>query len=263
MAVRPFPLGDKVDGINLMRNKGGASPSSLFDLKNGWITSKRTIKARPGSAAHLTFPAGTKGCVGFEGKFHTFSHAAVAGTVDSRVVVNIIKHPSGGAATLSKVHRAFPFLGRLYVVAEFSDGVVQHYWIEKPKAWVGATVYPYASIVQPTTPNGFYYEVLTRDTTPAWQANVVVAAGDKRQPRTINGFRYVVASVGGVAPIRTGNTEPEWPTKDGETVTERRFVTVPQVPPGTPTSEPDSGSGGTGSGGGSDDEYNYNNVQKV
>lgn len=252
MALKPFPLGQQVDGINLMRQKGGASPKALFDLKNGWVTSQRTIKARPGSALELTFPAGTVGVIGFENKFHTFSHAATAAPADPRVVVNILKHPTGGVAALSKVHRKFPYLGRLYVVAEFTDGVVQHYWIEAPAAWQASKVYAYAAAVQPVVQTGMYYEMLTKDVTPAWQANTEVTVGAKRQPRTANGFRYTATAVTGTAPIRTGNTEPAWPTTEGATVVERRFITEAQAPTGTDTTT--GGTGGT-QGGSAGGEY--------
>lgn len=256
MALRVFPLAQQVDGINLMRQKGGASPSALFDLKNGWVTSQRTIKARGGSAKDVTFPAGTKGCVGFESQFHTFSHAATAAPADARVQVHILRHPTGGVAALAKIHRAFAFLGRLYVVAEFADGVVQHYWIESPVAWTASTKYSYGSTVQPPAANGFYYEMVTLDTTAAWQENAEVAAGDMKQPKVANGFKYEVTATTGTAPIRTSNTEPVWPTTEGATVVERRYITEAQTRPGGPATTDTSGvTTGDGGGGGAGDEY--------
>lgn len=252
MAARQYPLAKQVDGINLMRSKGGASPESLFDLKNGWVTSKRTIKARPGSVNDVDFPAGTKGVVGFEGDFHTFSHTTPVGVVDPNVVVHVLKHPTGGSASITKIHRAFPFLGRLYVVAEFSDGKVQHYWIENPDAWQATTQYYYGSVVRPTIDVGYYYENLALSAILAWQANTDMAINDYRQPRTANGFRYKVTAATGAAPYRTGNVEPIWPTAIGGTVTERRYITQPQVPPGSPI----AGGGETPpTGGGAGGEY--------
>lgn len=248
--ARIVQLAQQVDGINLMRAKGGASPSSLFDLKNGWVTSKRTIKARPGSVNEVTFPADTIGVVGFENKFHTFTHLPYVGTLNPRVVVNVLRHPTGSSSPLARIHRAFPFLGRMYVVAEFADGVVKHYWIEAPAAWGASTTYGFGSVVQPTTVSGFYYEIKTASTGTAWQANTEVIVGTIRYPTVANGFRYVATAVTGTAPIRTGNTEPTWPTVAGGTVVERRFVTADQQPPGGGgttggTTTPPGGGGGT------------------
>lgn len=253
--ARIVQLAQQVDGINLMRSKGGASPGSLFDLKNGWVTSKRTIKARPGTVKDVTFPAETVGVVGFENKFHTFTHLPYIGTLNPLVVVNILRHPTGGSAALKRIHRAAPFLGRLYVVAEFTDGVVQHYWIEAPTAWAASTAHTFGAVVQPTTATGFYYELKTASTVPAWQANTETVVGDIRQPRVANGFKYTASAVTGTAPIRTGNTEPVWPTVAGATVTERRYVTEAQVPPGSTTpTDPATGTP-QGGGGGTNTEY--------
>ena len=249
MSVRMFPLAKQVDGINLMRSKGGASPESLFDLKNGWVTSKRTVESRPGSAKDLTFPAGTKGVIGFEGKFHTFAHAAVL-NLDPRIVVNILVHPTA-ITPLLKIHKVFAFLGRLYVVAEFIDGLVKHFWVENPSDWVAGKSYDYRSAVQPVIKSGFYFENLTPSTIPAWQFNSTIVANDVRQPRVANGFKYTATAVTGTAPVKTGNTEPTWPVVAGQTVLERRYVTdVAQQPPGdtdasggTPGA-PDGGGGG-------------------
>lgn len=255
MASRAYALASQVDGINLMRSKGGASKASLFDLKNGWVTSKRTIKARPGSVKDLTFPPGTAGVLGFEDLFHTFYHLPYVGSVDPRVRVNIVPHPTLGiffTGTIRKVHRAFPFLGRIYAVIEFTDGKVQHYWLEDPPAWTANTVVGYGSIVRPTVENGRYLENVTLSTVPAWQSNTVVAINDLRQPRIANGFRYKLTSATGTAPYRTSNVEPTWPTTVGATVTERRYITATQIPPGTGIT---TGGGLPPLGGGSGPEY--------
>lgn len=240
--MRPFPLAEQVDGINLMRSKGGASPKSLAMLKNGWVSPKRTINARPGSRKFLSFPAGTFGVLGFENVFHTFASAPVANS-NPLIVVNVLRHPTGGAADLSIIHRAFPVLGRIYVVAEFADGVIKHYWLDVPTEWAATTTKAFGDRVQPVTDNGYYYELATQDATAAWTANNEVVLTDERQPTAINGFKYEVTAVTGTAPIRTGNTEPTWPTTVGLTVLERRYVTDSQTDPGA-DDPPTPGPGG-------------------
>lgn len=244
--MRAVPIHNQSEGINLLRSKGGSSPDALFDLVNGWVTPKRTINARPGSVNEASAP-GTVGGVGFENKIHVFAATPVANT-DPLIVVNVLRHPTGGAAGLLKIHRAFPFFGRLYVVAEFTDGIVQHYWLEKPNAWAATKQFSYKSLIQPTTETGYFYENLTIDATPAWQAVVEVAVGQFKQPRVANGFKYELTAVAGPTPARTSNTEPAWPTTDGATVKERRYVTVAAVPPGGTTTTTDGGSGGSAGG---------------
>lgn len=247
--MRAVPIHNQSEGINLLRSKGGASPDALFDLVNGWVTPKRTINARPGSVNEASAP-GTVGGVGFENKIHVFAATPVS-VADPIIVVNVLRHPTGGAAGLLKIHRAFPIYGRLYVVAEFADGVVRHYWLEAPNAWSADKQYLFNSLIRPTVETGYYYENVTVDATPAWQAVVEVAVGEFKQPRVGNGFKYELLSATGPAPARTSNTEPTWPVVDGATVKERRYVTVAAEPPGGATT--DTGSGGGG--GSTVDEY--------
>lgn len=219
--MRPFPLGDQVDGMNVLRTKGGASPNALQLLKNGWLTSKRTAQARPGADRELDFPAGTIGVLGHNGFFHTFSAVPTAAAADPRVVVNVLRHPTAGPSALSTIHTAFPFLNRIYVVASFDDGVRKHYWLDDPGAWTALEQLDVGDRAQPTTKNGYYYAVKDTDTTPEWAANDEVAIGDFVKPSTPNGFKYQLTAGTG-ATLRTGATEPVWPTTAGATVKEYR-----------------------------------------
>lgn len=242
-----FPLAEQVDGMSVLRVKGGASGKGLQLLKNGWITSARTMQARPGSVLDRVMPPGTHGVIGFSDMLHTFSEAPVAHS-DPMVDVDILLHPTGGSAAIKEIHESFVFLGRLYVVAEFDDGVVQHYYLEDPAAWTAETAMQEGQVIQPTVPNGYYYENLTASTVPAWQSNVVVAAPESRQPTTANGLRYQVVATTGNPPAYTGNTEPTWPLVVGGQVVERRYITdTVQTPPGSSTPAPGTG-GNTGIG---------------
>jgi hypothetical protein len=239
---RVVSLAEQVDGMSVLRTKGGASPTALQLLKNAWITSKRTIQSRPGSVEELTFPEGTVGVVGLGDKFHTFAGAPTTAPADPRVVVDILVHPETVGTPLTKIHEAFSFLGRLYVVAEFQDGRVQHYWIEDPATWTPATQMNLGSVIQPTSKTGFYYENYTLSGFFAWQAQTEMQIGQSRQPTTGNNLRYEVSAVSGTPPYKTFNTEPSWPTVIGQSVVERYYVTDGVVVnPGSSSPSPGSG----------------------
>ncbi len=252
--MRPFPLAQQTEGINRGRTKGGANPSALYDAKNCRVDKDGNLVARPGTRNVKSFPAGTKGVVGFEGKFHTFS-AVPAASADPDIVVHVLRHPTGGVAPLLTIHRAFPFLAKLYVSAEFTDNVVQHYWLDVSTAWAASTAKPLGSRVTPVAENGYYYANLTQDlATPAWTANTEVIVGDFRQPTAAgSNFKFEVTGATGTVPYRTSNTEPAWPTVDGATVVERRFVTEAQADPGSST--PGAGSTDDPVAGSPDDEF--------
>ena len=252
--MRVERIADNLEGINRRRQKGGASKNDLIDLLNGYRTPKGTVTSRPGTTFKFAFPALTKGALGFNGKIHTFSHTTVShGIAD--LVVHTIKHPSGSAAALVKIHRAFPFYGRIYVVAEFNDARVQHYWLEEPDAWVGQSVYAPGASVQPTTPNGFYYDAQpTTRVDLKWAPNTEKEIGDIVQPSTYNGFYYELLTAVG-DPVKTSNIEPNWVLTDVPTlnaVFERRYLSDASLPPGPaiPSEPPATPPGGGGPSGG-------------
>lgn len=206
-------------GITRLRDKGGASPDSLFDLLNGYVTAARTIKSRPGTRIDVVLPPGTKGLVWFQGMFVVFSHLVIAST-DARVEVEVLRHPTSAETPIKDIHFGMPFLGYLYVVAEFEDGLIRHYWLEKGELWQPGKVYLPGTLVRPTSGNGLAFRVESdRAGYTPWAPNVGRALDDVVVPTEDNGFRYVVTEVTGDSP-RSGTTEPAWPTNEGETVIE-------------------------------------------
>jgi hypothetical protein len=211
-----------------LRDKGGASPQTLYDLVNGHVDASGSPTARPGTIHDVTLPAGTTGLCSFAGKMNVFSAIPVVSS-DPRYVVNILRHPDptyvGG---LFKIHFAKPFLGFLYVVAEFEDNTVRHYWLQNPAVWAPSTIYGLDALVSPSVKNGFFYKAVTKSAAPAWASGQSKSVGDIVQPSTPNGWEYVVTDVTG-API-TGDTEPAWPTADGATVFEGMdTITIPSA----------------------------------
>lgn len=225
-------------GITRLRDKGGASADSLFDLLNGYVTAARTIKIRPGSRIAYQVPAGTIGLIYFRDRFWVFANQAMgAPSADYRV--EVLRHPTQTAAQLKDIHFAVPFLGYPYVVAEFDNGDVFHYWLEEGEVWQPGKTYFPGALVRPVNGNGLTYR-LESDTSAyvPWAANVGRSVGDVVVPTTDNGFKYTVIETTG-ASSRSGTTEPAWPTNAGEVVYEDANIqnalaanttTTPSVP---------------------------------
>lgn len=217
--MRQIALSAVKAGITRLRDKGGASADSLFDLLNGYVTAARTIACRPGTRIEVRLPVGTKGLVWFQGRFVAFSHQ-VTESDDPRVEVEVVRHPNGPDTPIKEIHFALPFLGYLYVVAEFEDGLVRHFWLEKGEVWQPNHVYLPGMLVRPTVGNGMAYRVESnRAGLTPWAPNVARALGDVVVPTVDNGFRYEATEVVGDSP-RSGTREPAWPTNDGEVVVE-------------------------------------------
>ena len=230
-------------GINRQRTKGGANPRTLYDLLNGYVTAARTVKVRPGTIRTATLPAGTKGLTAFAGEFHVFAASVVE--VPPGFVNHVLLHPdySDDAPTpadfeLAEIHFAEPFLGFLYVAAEFGNGDVYHYWLQSAGPWQPDTVYGHGDMVEPTTPNGIAY-LATRISSPSlsWAPNVPRAEGDVVEPTVYNDYYYTVVETAGSNPV-SGTLEPTWPQAAGAQVTEDT-QSDPGGPPGT-TPPPDT-----------------------
>lgn len=205
-------------GLARHRTKGAALKDSLFQLLNGFVTTEKTIKVRPGTLLTETLTTGTKGLVHWDGNFRVFASSTVA--VPSGYTLHLLKSPDDESLAISRIHFAEPFLGALYVAAEFTDGNVYHYWLQPAADWAADTAYRVNQTVQPTTPNGLVYKArrLT-EANPAWSANTPRSVNDVVEPTTENDFKYTVTQVIGPTP-RSGENEPIWPTQLGAIIIE-------------------------------------------
>lgn len=227
-----------IGGINRLRQKGGVSRTVLYDLLNGYITGDDSAESRPGTVNHATLPAGTKGLCAFEGAMVVFA-SSDPGAMPSGYTCEILTHPTTPGTALLEIHFAGPMLGYLYVVAEFADAQVFHYWLQRRDDWAAETSYGLGDVVEPSVPNGYAYRA-TRLNPPGvlWAANVPRSIGDRVEPTTANGFVYEVTAVAGASP-KSGATEPDWPTEDGSTVIEDTDLT-PTATTGTGSTTADT-----------------------
>lgn len=219
MAARLQQLNTARGGINRLRTKGGPSKEILYDLLNGYVDASGAAVSRPGTVQDYTLTPGTKGLCSFDGALVVFSHQ-VTGGMPAGVTCEVLTHPTNPALALLDIHFASPFLGALYVVAEFADGSVFHYWLESANPWLASTSYLVGEAVTPTAPNGLVYRASRAgEPGPAWAPDVRRAAGDVIEPTVYNGYRYTVIDVQGANP-RSGAVEPAWPAQDGATINE-------------------------------------------
>lgn len=144
--------------------------------------------------------------------------------------------PAVGTLVVRKVYFVGLMLGRIYVAAEFANGVIRHYWLQEPANWSPNTIYGLGDLVQPLIHNGYYYQANTKGNSPAWAAGQPKSIGDVVQPTSPNGWEYVVTDSTGNAV--TGDAEPAWPTSEGATVFEGTDTTTI---PSDSTTAPSSG----------------------
>lgn len=229
-------------GIDRQRIAGSPSPQVLYDFLNGYRNNAGKLVSRPGTPALHNLPEGaTKGFCVFNTLFVVFSHTPQV--VDTGIICEVIVHPFDNVQPLANIHFAGPFLRYLYVVAEFANGDVYHYWLRDASTWTVNTMYQLGGLVQPTVPNGYVY-VASRlnDPNPLWAANVPRTVGDRVEPTTPDGYYYEVTNTIGTNP-RSGATEPTWNDTDGAITYEDVDTGAPSGPnptgPTTGTGNPD------------------------
>jgi hypothetical protein len=218
--VRSYPLTVLKGGINRLRVKGGASANQLYDLQNGYITNDGSIAPREGTIRAATLDGSTVGLSAANGQFNIFSSAFSTAALPANYVLNVLSNPVNTSSSPTKIWYAKPFMGFPYVVAQFSDSTIHHYWLQNNGTWTSSTDYTSASIVLPPTANGLAYQgVRDFPAQPLWTADTQITSGSYIEPNTPTGFCYQAIAVTG-SPVHTGLVEPVWPTVAGGVVQE-------------------------------------------
>lgn len=226
-------------GINRLRTKGGASADGLYDLLNGYITLSGSIVSRQGTVEDATLPAGTHGLCAFDGALVVF--AITPKTCPTGYSCEVLFNPNDPSLDIAEIHESDPMMGFLYVVAEFTDGSVFHYWLEGSGAadstWQADTIYNVNDIV---LHDGIAYKA-TRLTpaAPVWVAGEARAVNDVREPTVYNGYQYTVTATSGTNP-HSGDIEPAWKAEEGATVYEEVDVTPTDAPDTDDPTAPDT-----------------------
>lgn len=218
--MRIEPLSTANAGMTRLRSKGNAAPNTLYDLLNGYITLAGAIRPRPGTQTDITLPADTKGLVAHKCKNYVFSHIPQVTSDPTKYIVATIRHPTDATIKLQQIHFAAPFMGFLYVAAEFTDGNTWHYWLEELDPWSANTDYLIGDRVFPTVETGYAYKATRLNSaSPAWAVSVQRAVNDAIEPTVYNGFKYTVIAVTGSNPS-SGLIEPNWPAEAGAQIIE-------------------------------------------
>jgi hypothetical protein len=249
--LRHAPLTAVKGGIDRLRPKGGTRADSLFDLVNAFITEEYQVVPRPGTLRNAALPPGTVGLTAFQDKFHVFASVDIDLTGYDDYALDILLHPFDQSAHVTDIHFAEPFMGALYVIAEFRNSYgeesIYHFWLQAGLPWQSSHEYSINEFVTPTTPNGYVYSAarLTPGY-PAWAPGVARTAGNGSsidpsivEPTVYNEFFYEVIATTGDNPL-SGSVEPEWPLATGATIVENtdgfdtqgaNDVTPPALPP--------------------------------
>jgi hypothetical protein len=208
--VKPYPLTVLAGGINRLRVKGGAAANQLYDLQNGYITNAGSIVPREGTIRTATLDSSTVGLAAANGLFNIFSSSFSTATLPAGYVLNVLSDPNDRSQPVVKIWFAKPFMGFEFVVAEFGNGDIAHFWLQNNGTWTSSTDYTSASIVLPPVPNGIAYQgVRDFPPNPDWSADTTIDLGNIVEPTTPTGFAYKAVGVGTAAGSGTAAVTPQ------------------------------------------------------
>ncbi len=119
-------------------------------------------------------------------------------SVPAGFTLNILSDPHDRTQALEKIWFAKPFMGFEYVVAQFANNDVVHYWLQNDGTWTSTTDYTTASIVLPPVLNGLAYQAVRYfPPQPLWTPETAITPGQYVEPNSPTGFAYQAVNVPG------------------------------------------------------------------
>lgn len=113
-------------GLDKRRDAIAAIPGTLQTLKNAHISRGGDIEKRKAFVTHATLPAGTFGFAAANGQLYVFGSGAEPGGMPGSVIYQRLQHPDG--LSMTSIVDYSVFSGKLYVVAEYSNGDRMHFY---------------------------------------------------------------------------------------------------------------------------------------
>jgi len=119
-------INDFRGGLDTRRTRFTAPAGTLTSLVNAHITQGGEIEKRKAFVPTISLPAGTLGMAVLGGRPYVFGHTETPSGLPSSVSYQRLEHPDELA--MIKVLRAEIFNNKLYVVAQYSDGSIYHFY---------------------------------------------------------------------------------------------------------------------------------------
>jgi hypothetical protein len=113
-------------GMDRRRERVAGTPGTLWTLENGHITRGGDIERCKKFVSKYSLPAGTRGIAALGKQLYTFGSADLAASMPLGVVYQRLQSPNGG--TLTAIVDVDGFSGKVYAIADFSDGGRFHFY---------------------------------------------------------------------------------------------------------------------------------------
>ena len=116
-------------GIDLRRTAVSTKPGALRDINNGFVTVGGEVEQRRRFELQYTLPAGTVGIIGVGGEVWVHGLAASVAVTLPFVYKQLVPNPAlAGGVTITRILDADLFNRNLYLIVQFSDGSIRHFY---------------------------------------------------------------------------------------------------------------------------------------
>jgi hypothetical protein len=113
-------------GLNRLRPQAVGEVGTLWNAKNCVINRGGDVESAKKFVPEYVLPSGTFGLAGVNGTPYVFGTGTKPTGMPAAVSYQQLTY--GGSANLVKIHDAKPFAAKLYVIAEFDDGDIEHFY---------------------------------------------------------------------------------------------------------------------------------------
>jgi hypothetical protein len=113
-------------GLDRRRKRVVGVPGTLWTLRNAHISRGGDIERAKKFVSTYTLPALTYGMAAVKNQLFVFGNTDLAASMPLGIQYQRLQHPSGAA--MSRVLDAKGFDGKLYVIAEYADGNIAHFY---------------------------------------------------------------------------------------------------------------------------------------
>jgi hypothetical protein len=113
-------------GLDRRRPRVAGIPGTIWDIKNAHLSRGGDIERAKKFVPLYTLPTGTQGLGQVGGQLYVFGSADLASSMPVGVQYQRLQAPSG--STMTKIIDVRSFDGKLYVIANYADGTIHHFY---------------------------------------------------------------------------------------------------------------------------------------
>lgn len=191
-------------GLNRLRPQAVGEVGALWNARNCVINRGGDVESAKKFVPEYVLPAGTFGLANVNGTPYVFGTGTKPAGMPAAVSYQQLTY--GGSASLVKIHDAKPFAAKLYVIAEFDDGDIEHFYGgARVTEWENVADTAFAALTYSAVAKWLALKLNARDDVDALavDSRIIITALTPGTPFTLTTATVDSANVASSAPTAT------------------------------------------------------------